>query len=48
MKDTKSYTAPAVIASTDAVQNTKAVITPPGDGHPELSNGVPGTVGFYL
>lgn len=43
----KTYTAPAVIACTDAVQNTKLIGTVPADNGP--GEGVsPGGIGFYL
>lgn len=45
--DKKTYTAPAVIACTDAVQNTNDVGSPPNDGGPGQF-ATPGSIGLSL
>lgn len=48
MNETNSYTAPAVINCTDAVQTTKRILTPPTDSKATGSQEAPGSVGFSL
>ena len=44
----KTYAAPTVVTSGDAVRNTKAAGPPPESGGPTGTLQAPGSVGFHL